>query len=668
MAPIKIDHIVSFSSEDPVHPANNLLSSDTSKIWKCQAVGEKQAIVVLQLEKASQITAIDIGNEHSAYIEVLVSRSSNSDDYKVLLVTSSFMTPLEARQSQNINKVRMFTQDQLSKPECDEKWDRIKIVCTQPFNKHVQFGISFVTLHSNESKLAAPPNPTKIGNFSIRPKSPDMLSAGNLFAKRKDYKQNDKTTTAAAAIRDASSSSSLLYDSPSCKPKLSNKNLNSTPKAASNNEEPSRKDRNRNELYYDEDDLKGNEKINNIMNKKEKEVQSKTKDDEKVSQKAKRLFGDDDDEDAIKKKQAKRPNLFDLQDSDKKTKSPRKGSNSPNTSNRKKEESKETKRKKIKLSDNKKPKKAKVAKPFNKLLENVVLVISGIQNPDRANIRTMALSMGAKYKTDWDPTCTHLICAFPNTPKFNQVKGKGKIVNKHWVENCHSERKRLPWRRFALDKNDNNQSESEDEIEELVKPATIITPVTYQPMNDSDDDDHKAAGSDTEEKVARILEKKKRENTKKDSPKNATYNIQEASTDEETENNLSVFKNKRNCDTPQSSSDDSKITNIFDEDTDDEAYSATNRNNPPPDIFQKEKFYVDQTFDEETYNTLCKYIKAYNGKCIDDVTANVDVIVTTKENSSSMKEINEKAKCVEHKWIINIHHKQKMLPLNDYIL
>lgn len=80
-------------------------------------------------------------------------------------------------------------------------------------------------------------------------------------------------------------------------------------------------------------------------------------------------------------------------------------------------------------------------------------------------------------------------CAFPNTPKFNQVKGKGKIVNKHWVENCHSERKRLPWRRFALDKNDNNQSESEDEIEELVKPATIITPVTYQPMNDSDDDD-----------------------------------------------------------------------------------------------------------------------------------------------------------------------------------
>ncbi len=32
--------------------------------------------------------------------------------------------------------------------------------------------------------------------------------------------------------------------------------------------------------------------------------------------------------------------------------------------------------------------------------------------------------MGAKYKGDWDWSCTHLICAFPNTPKFNQVGGR----------------------------------------------------------------------------------------------------------------------------------------------------------------------------------------------------------------------------------------------------
>jgi hypothetical protein len=40
-------------------------------------------------------------------------------------------------------------------------------------------------------------------------------------------------------------------------------------------------------------------------------------------------------------------------------------------------------------------------------------------------------------------------CAFPNTPKFQQVWGKGHIVRKEWIENCHSKRTRLPWRRLV---------------------------------------------------------------------------------------------------------------------------------------------------------------------------------------------------------------------------
>lgn len=59
------------------------------------------------MEKASVISGIDIGNEHSSYVEVLVARSNGSkdSDFKVLLVMSSFMTSLESRQSTNINKV-----------------------------------------------------------------------------------------------------------------------------------------------------------------------------------------------------------------------------------------------------------------------------------------------------------------------------------------------------------------------------------------------------------------------------------------------------------------------------------------------------------------------------------------------------------------------------------
>lgn len=175
-----------------MHVASNILTNDTSKKWKCQSIGEKNAVVVLQLEKASVISAIDIGNEHSAYIEILVSRSGTNEDYKVLLVTSSFMTPLESRQSQNINKVRMFTKENFSKPECDEKWDRIKVVCTQPFNKHVQYGLSFINIHSSDDKVAAPVQ-THLGKFILRPESPDNLPVGSLFEKQKQ-KQEDKLT------------------------------------------------------------------------------------------------------------------------------------------------------------------------------------------------------------------------------------------------------------------------------------------------------------------------------------------------------------------------------------------------------------------------------------------------------------------------------------------
>lgn len=48
-------------------------------------------------------------------------------------------------------------------------------------------------------------------------------------------------------------------------------------------------------------------------------------------------------------------------------------------------------------------------KPFNRLLEGVVIVLSGFQNPYRSDLRSKALQLGAKYKADWDSTCTHLM-------------------------------------------------------------------------------------------------------------------------------------------------------------------------------------------------------------------------------------------------------------------
>lgn len=48
-------------------------------------------------------------------------------------------------------------------------------------------------------------------------------------------------------------------------------------------------------------------------------------------------------------------------------------------------------------------------KPFNRLLEGVTFAISGYQNPWRGELRSNACAMGAKYRPDWDNTCTHLM-------------------------------------------------------------------------------------------------------------------------------------------------------------------------------------------------------------------------------------------------------------------
>jgi DNA-repair protein XRCC1 len=79
---------------------------------------------------------------------------------------------------------------------------------------------------------------------------------------------------------------------------------------------------------------------------------------------------------------------------------------------------------------------------------------------------------------------TFFRCAFANTPKFNQVKGKGKIVSAKWIESCFSEQKRLPWRRFAMDRDDKNETVSEEEILcDWNRPKTAATN-----LNDSDSD------------------------------------------------------------------------------------------------------------------------------------------------------------------------------------
>ena len=74
------------------------------------------------------------------------------------------MSPQESRNETNLQRVRMFKLQEMNKTTQNEKWDRVRLVCTQPFNRQLKFGLSFVTIHAVEKEA---PNIKYAGLFFI---------------------------------------------------------------------------------------------------------------------------------------------------------------------------------------------------------------------------------------------------------------------------------------------------------------------------------------------------------------------------------------------------------------------------------------------------------------------------------------------------------------------
>lgn len=105
----------------------------------------------------------------------------------------------------------------------------------------------------------------------------------------------------------------------------------------------------------------------------------------------------------------------------------------------------------------------------------MVFAISGIVNPERAQLRDEALSLGAKYRSDWTHDCTHLICAIGGTPKYDEAKdADGQIVTPDWIHDCYAQKKRL--------------TESDFECP-MPKPPASKKRTRPAGLNDNDDDD-----------------------------------------------------------------------------------------------------------------------------------------------------------------------------------
>ncbi|XP_060255401.1 protein XNDC1N isoform X1 [Ovis aries] len=160
MAPVRISHVVSFSSQDPRYPVENLLNPDSQRgPWlSCPQDKSGQLKVELQLERAVPIGYIDVGNCGCAFLQIDVGRSSWSLDrpFVTLLPATMLMSLADSKQGKNRSGVRMFKDVDFLAPASGESWDRLRLSCSQPFTRHQPFGLAFLRVCSSLDSLDDP--------------------------------------------------------------------------------------------------------------------------------------------------------------------------------------------------------------------------------------------------------------------------------------------------------------------------------------------------------------------------------------------------------------------------------------------------------------------------------------------------------------------------------
>ncbi|KAM3613610.1 uncharacterized protein V6R79_002268 [Siganus canaliculatus] len=621
MPEIKLKHVVSCSTEDTAHKADNLLSSDTYRKWKAARPGEKQTSVILQFEKEEQVHSIDIGNEGSAFIEVLVGNSSavRDQDYEVLLVTSSFMSPTESRNSTNMSRVRFFGPSQLQKSTAQEKWDRVKIVCSQPYSKNIAYGLSFVKFHSppdkNEPPPVTSPKLTKLGQFRVKDESPSSGSSiqpGSLFFGR------DNAPKSSSSLKASPQSQKLSYAAAALQ--ASGSSSGQAPSSSSDSPQPSAKRK----FEFSKERLSDpgpppSKKLSPAGSPEVKAAAPKHK-----------------------PSPVSTPSPSSVKASPAQTSADRKqGGHSKPEPKPKQQKAKSQSVQQV---------------PFKRLMEGVVFVLSGFQNPFRGELREKALEMGAKYRPDWTPDSTHLICAFANTPKYSQVKSAGGlIVRKEWVMDCHKRKQNISYKRYLIDGAESSSEsemevdgESDEETKHPQKQQRQVTPKkTPVKIKEEEEDDEYGGSTDVDEPGD-------------DDDESAV----------DTEDELQRVENKSR----QKKTEGKKVKeeDPYGGSTDENTDAEAEQDHPIPklpDFLSGKHFFLYGKFPNNERRLLLRYIVAFNGVIEDYMTDKVQFVVTSEGWHDSFEDAlmeNSNLNFVKPAWIYSINERQKMLPYQPY--
>ncbi|XP_026893506.1 DNA repair protein XRCC1 isoform X2 [Acinonyx jubatus] len=588
MPEIRLRHVVSCSSQDSTHCAENLLKADTYRKWRAAKAGEKTISVVLQ----------------------------------VLLVTSSFMSPSESRSGSNPNRVRIFGPDKLVRAAAEKRWDRVKIVCSQPYSKDSPYGLSFVRFHSppdKEEVEASPQKVTKLGQFRVKEEDEgaNSLRPGALFFSRIN-KTSPATATdpagpsyAAATLQASSAASSASPVS----------------RAVGGASKP-------------QESPKGKRKLD--LNQEERKMPGKASAQPSPP--------------ALKRPKLPAP-----------TRTP--ASSTPVPASARGTVPGKTRE----ATEPRGPRAG--PQELGKILQGVVVVLSGFQNPFRSELRDKALELGAKYRPDWTPDSTHLICAFANTPKYSQVLGLGgRIVRKEWVLDCHRMRRRLPSRRYLMagpsssseDEGGSHSGSSGDEAPKLPQkrpqtktkppqaagpssPQRPTTPEETKPASPGPREDADTEGEQSEE----------------------LGNGAEDSGDTEDELRRVAEQREQKQPPDQGENGEDPYAGSTDENTDNEGPPESPDLPVPelPDFFQGKHFFLYGEFPGDERRKLSRYVTAFNGELEDYMSDRVQFVITAQEWDPSFEEAlmdNPSLVFVRPRWIYSCNEKQKLLPHQLY--
>lgn len=443
---IKLAKVISCSSEHSSYPVSNLLQHRSNSSWRCAKPGEMLATVIFQMAEPSCITGLDIGNYRSCVVVVTASTSLEPDNW-IPIVNHQFLTHDEAVNGQFKDQVQIFAKKDLNPDTLKIKFDRVKVTCMQSANLKELFGLSFIVL---KTEVVVDLGLDVFGRFKLKNSEEDtdklIDNLKEKYMKMINNKKPDYKSELLAKIKETS--------------------MNNFSIRQEENREPMKRplleklEAGKKEEVFG---IKKKESNSSISINNSKQKNKKIENDKPV---VRTPFGDivsspsfkTNKKDTKKNENQKYNNIS----TRKRSLSPEEGSSKENVNKKKQDCSQCQDESEDKICNNcgllSKPKliarPEKVAKKqdnqspkklFSKLFEDVSFSLSGYVNPQRDEIRRKALQMGAKYIADPNTTnkkCSHLICAFKNTPKHQQLKNYSKIVSHNFIEDCFNEKKR----------------------------------------------------------------------------------------------------------------------------------------------------------------------------------------------------------------------------------